>query len=394
MISYLRAPLINVNDEVMTLVEWVKQAGDVVRPGEILAVIETTKSTAEIEAEGEGYLHPLVEAGAEIRVGQAIAALKVRADDPVEPVEDRPAQATGSTVPAASADVQPGPAGSRNRRWTKKAELLARRQGLDIADLDIEPGQGDRIGEADLLAYLERTSREQRPVREDLVDGPFAENRQERVLVIGAGGAGVQILDVLSRLANQRAVGLLDDNPDLHGKTVMGVPVLGPIEQAGDFFEQGLFDGAVISIGTRISLREQIFARLKAAGVPFANVIAPSAQLRSNVSMGSGNAIMPLAQVGACTTMGDNNFLSSFVNLEHHNRLGDHCTFGPGVMTSGQVGIGDRVKFGAGVFVEPLIEIGSDSVVASGVVLTRSVPPNSLVKTRSNFVVRPRPQGS
>jgi acetyltransferase-like isoleucine patch superfamily enzyme len=59
-------------------------------------------------------------------------------------------------------------------------------------------------------------------------------------------------------------------------------------------------------------------------------------------------------------------------------------------MTSGGVRIGDRVKFGAGVFVEPLLSIGSDSVVATGVALTRSVPERSIVKTRANFVVRSR----
>jgi len=373
MTQFIYAPLINVNDDFMTLIEWTRPAGAQIRRGEVVAMIETAKSTAEVEAAGEGYFTPLVEPGSEIRVGQPIAALTESAGDPVEiPSADRPGDEAG----------EPG------RSWTRKAEILAGRHGLDVASLAIETADGERVGEADVLRFLER-----RPAAEAGPAG-MIENRPgggiERVVIVGAGGAGAQVLDILTRVQGQRAVGLLDDDPALAGRSIYGIPILGAVSDAARLLEEGVFDAAVISIGTRTELRAEIFERLAAEGIPFTNVIDPRSAVLTDVSTGIGNVITPYVQIAASARIGDNNFFSAFVDIEHHNVVGSHCTFGPGVMTSGGVRIGDRVKFGAGVFVEPLLSIGSDSVVATGVALTRSVPERSIVKTRANFVVRSR----
>lgn len=373
----IHAPLINVNDDSLILLEWLRSPGVFVRRGEVIAVVETTKSTADLESDGEGYFAPLVEAGAEIRVGQVLAALTENPGDPIEIPAEQPAH---PAVPA-----------SDTRRWTRKAEILAKRHGLDLSSLDIEPADGETVGEADLERYLASTAAmpvDMADETADLLGGNRPHGGVERVLVIGAGGAGAQILDVLTRVPDQRAVGLVDDAAQLHGRVMLGVPVLGGIDDAVRFFEEGLFDGAIISIGTRTSLRAEIFERLSGRGVPFTNVIDPRAAVLTNVKLGAGNAVMPFVQLATSAVVGDNNFFSTFVDIEHHNRVGSHCTFGPGVMTSGGVQIGSRVKFGAGVFVEPLLSIGDDCTVATGVALTRSVPAKSVVKTRANFVVR------
>ena len=70
--------------------------------------------------------------------------------------------------------------------------------------------------------------------------------------------------------------------------------------------------------------------------------------------------------------------------------LGSHCAFGPGVVTSGNVTIGNGIRFGTGIFIEPLISIGDGSVIASGSVITKDVPPDTTVKHRENVVARTR----
>jgi sugar O-acyltransferase (sialic acid O-acetyltransferase NeuD family) len=383
--AYIHAPLINVNDDEMTLIEWTKPAGTRVARGEVVAVIETTKSTADLEAEAAGFLTPLVEPGSLIRVGQVIGALT---EQPGEPV----------SLPEGKGGAEVGlPPRLDRRRWTKKAEIIAARHGLDPAALEIAPADGQTVSEADVLGYLAARGvtppgegSVPKPAGTDLTGSRLPHGGLERVLVIGGGGAGLQILDVLTRVPHQVAAGVLDDDAALHGKTLLGAPVLGGIGEAARLLAQGVFDAAIISIGTRTELRAAIFERLRGAGVPFTNVIDPRAAILSGAALGAGNAVMPFVQVAAATRVGDNNFFSAFVDIEHHNVVGSHCTFGPGVMTSGGVQIGSRVKFGAGVFVEPLLRIGDDCTVASGVALTRSVPGNSIVKAKANFVVRPR----
>jgi sugar O-acyltransferase (sialic acid O-acetyltransferase NeuD family) len=375
MTHFVRAPLVNVNDDEMTLVEWLKDDGAVIRVGEAIAVLETTKATADLEAEAAGVLRVLVDAGADIAVGQVLAAITASADTPIPtpPEPDLDESSTSAASPGA---------------WTRKADIVARRAGLDLAELNLIPQDGLRITEADVQLYLSAGAA---PPSTDgeLLPLP-GQAGLERVLVIGAGGAALQILDVINQVPGQRAVGLVDDNPGLQGRSLMGVPIMGTVAQMPDLMVQDRFDAVIISIGLTTELRAALFARVSGWEIPFTNVIDPAVQIRSHVALGTGNAIMPFSYLGAAATIGSNNFISTYVNIEHHTRVGSHCTFGPGVMTSGAVRIGDRVKFGTGVFLEPHVEVGSDSIVASGAILTRSVPPHSVVKTRANFSIRAR----
>ncbi len=278
MSHYILAPLINVNDEEMVLIEWLKPAGARVRAGEAIAVIETTKSTADLEADREGVLTPLVDPGATVRVGERIAKLESGAME-----ESGALQEYGASAPTGADAPSPRP-GEPGEAWTRRAQILAQRRGLDIQTLQLEPEDGERVTVADLERFLAGSAIEsQGPALRPVQAGP------ERVLVIGGGGAGVQVLDVLARLPGQRAVGVLDDDPALKGTELLGVPVWGSIPDAPALLEAGRFDAVVISIGTSVDLRAAIFERLRADGVPFTNVIDPRAAVLAGVDMGVGN---------------------------------------------------------------------------------------------------------
>ena len=62
--------------------------------------------------------------------------------------------------------------------------------------------------------------------------------RGEPVLVIGAGEAAIGLLRDLERSQEWRVIGLLDDNPDIHGRSLLGISVLGSITQLSDFAER------------------------------------------------------------------------------------------------------------------------------------------------------------
>lgn len=391
------------NDATATLIEWVKDAGNRVQRGEIIAIAETTKSVFEIEAPQAGYLYPLADSGQEVAVGAVIAAVSETAAS----VEAAQAWLTALQRNRAHADAAPtSPTDeSAHKPATRKAELLAQRHHLDLAQV---PAAGERITEADVLAYIEQARGEGRgaevpptaiPQRQainaslrDLVDDRYPANRVQRLLIIGGGNGAVQIIDALARIPRQRAVAIMDDNAALHGKTVAGVPVIGAIDvqRAAELLADGVIDAAVISVSTSIPFRARIFTLWKAQGIPFANVIHPSAVVGINVSWGEGNVVMAFCHFGACATVGDNNFLSAYCSIEHHCVLGNHCSFGPGVVTSSRVNIGDCVRFGTGIFIEPGVIIGADAVIASGLAITQHIPPRALLKAKIGYTVRSR----
>jgi sugar O-acyltransferase (sialic acid O-acetyltransferase NeuD family) len=207
-------------------------------------------------------------------------------------------------------------------------------------------------------------------------------------MVLGAGRGAVQVVDAIFRQREHRPVGLLDDDTSNHGKTLLGVPILGRLDEAVELHKQRKYDALIISFSNDQEARHRIYQRFSEAGIPFGNVIDPEATIHTNVMLGTGNVILANCRLGSCAAIGNNNFLSAYVNIEHHSVLGDSCTFGPGVMTSSRVVIGSHVRFGTGVFIEPGVMVGDRCVIASGSILTANVEPDSAVKSMVQTVVR------
>lgn len=381
----VKMPKVSANDDNGTIVEWLHTTSEEVNKGEILCVIETMKSIFEIESPSSGYFFPLCDVGEAVEVGATIgviADMQVSQEEVTHLLEKQEQQTLES---AALIPV------SGQSTLTIKAQLMAKRLGIDPAELG---HNGKKITEEDVKKYAENrnTSLQADRRQMDTVRDRYPEGKIQRILILGGGDGAVQVLDVLAKTVGQQAVAILDDNPDLRGKKVNGVPVTGGIDmdRIVELYEQGEFDAAVISISTIIRLRAEIFEKLKARGIPFANVIHPSVVKGINVKIGEGNVIMAFTHLGACATLGDNNFISAYCSIEHHNEMGNHCSFGPGVVTSSRVIFGDQVRCGTGIFIEPKITIGAGSVIGSGCIIWQNVPEGAVLKSKLNYVQRLR----
>ena len=97
----LKMPALSPTMEQGTLAKWLKQEGDKIEPGDIIAEIETDKATMEFEAIDEGVLEKiLVPAGTEdVAVGAVIALIAGEGDT-----------AAPAAAPAAEAAAAPAPA--------------------------------------------------------------------------------------------------------------------------------------------------------------------------------------------------------------------------------------------------------------------------------------------
>jgi len=377
-------PQVGANDEYAMLVEWNKDSGEHVKKGSVICTVETSKAVYDVEADIDGFLVPLAEEGEDVKVGSALAVLSSVEED-VESVRTW----LQNEEEAKKNLIKTGEVGH-----TKKALILARRFGIDISE--VQPKNGNKITESDVTEFNnsggKTSAKSQKPDVDDFVDDVYMENGAKRLLIVGGGYGCVQLQDAIRHVPNQRVVGILDDDTSTHGKSIIGVPVLGNVslEKALDLYKSKKFDEVAISVSTSIPFREKIFTEWTKAGIPFANIIHPSAVIGSNVSIGQGNIILAFCHIGACTKIGDNNFLSPYIDIEHHSFLGSHCSFGPGVLTSSSVDIADRVKFGTGVFIEPFIKIGSDSIISSGAIIVNHIPENSILKAKPNYVIKKR----
>jgi pyruvate dehydrogenase E2 component (dihydrolipoamide acetyltransferase) len=120
------------------LIEWLKQPGDVVRQGEVIAIVESDKANVELESVASGVLlEQLVEPGVETPVGAVIARVG-------EPGEQR---------------IQPPVAGAIAPTMEPEVSPVARKLAADYAiDLDTITGTGPRgrITREDVEAVVAR----------------------------------------------------------------------------------------------------------------------------------------------------------------------------------------------------------------------------------------------
>src|SRR5437016_4691537 len=99
-------PALSPTMEKGNLAKWLKKEGETVKPGDVLAEIETDKATMEVEAVDEGVLAKIVvpEGTADVPVNELIAVLAGEGED----VKAAAAQAGKAAAPA-NPPAQPAP---------------------------------------------------------------------------------------------------------------------------------------------------------------------------------------------------------------------------------------------------------------------------------------------
>ncbi len=82
---------------------------------------------------------------------------------------------------------------------------------------------------------------------------------------------------------------------------------------------------------------------------------------------------------GEATRIGSHNFLMEGAHISHDVQLGDHCVIGYGTKIAGDSIINDHVISSGGVLVHPGCRLGSWSLIQSGSLIYKDVPPYVIV---------------
>lgn len=199
------------------------------------------------------------------------------------------------------------------------------------------------------------------------------------IYILGAGGHGRVLLDLLKR-QGARIAALVDPKVSEFPKAeVMGVPVLPDLPNVYAkevYLVNGL--GSISAAG--LSRRSTMAQSYLDQGFSFLSVVDPTASLASQVQLGDGAQIL----MGACVQTGVNIGKGSIVNtrssIDHDVVMGEYCHIAPGVTISGSVRIGDQVHIGTGATVIQGVNIGSGAEIAAGSVVIADVPAKARVK--------------
>jgi sugar O-acyltransferase (sialic acid O-acetyltransferase NeuD family) len=355
-------PLVSPNEPEATLAAVHVQDGQRLAVGDPLCTLETTKATAEVVAEKDGYVVGLrYSAGQIARAGDILCYLADSPDSlPPEPV-----------LPAASlaSQAQEVPAGLR---ITAPALALAQSRRLDLRRLPVGP----LVTESMLQSFLEVTAQ----IEFAAFAAPVSAFDPQAIIVYGGGGHGKSLIDLLRALGTYKLAGVVDDGLPA-GEMVLGLPVLGGGEVLPELHTRGvrLAVNAVGGIGD-VSVRVKVFQKLAQAGFACPPVAHPSAVIEPSASLSAGVQVFPHAYVGSEARLGYGVIVNTGAIVSHDCLLDDYVNVSPGAMLAGDVRVGSSALIGMGVTINLGVRVGAGARIGNGATVKADVPENGLIR--------------
>jgi UDP-perosamine 4-acetyltransferase len=198
-----------------------------------------------------------------------------------------------------------------------------------------------------------------------------------KCIIIGAGGHGRVVLDILLSSGVHEVIGFVDSNPNLHGRRTDGLPVLGGLEALPALRKNGAA-GAIIAIGDN-GVRTDFARRVEALGIVLVNAVHPSANLARTVTLGRNVVVAAGALVCAHCQIGDSVILNTGCIIDHECKIGTAVHICPGVRLAGHVTVDAGTHVGIGATVIQDLHIRTEAVVGAGAVVIQDVPARTTV---------------
>ena len=201
------------------------------------------------------------------------------------------------------------------------------------------------------------------------------------IVFLGASTAFKEISEVIRDLnrveERYRVVALLDDNEALHGTSIDGVPVAGPLAAIDRYPDAGIVFG-IGSFRTRM-IRRRILEQLAQPEERYLTLVHPAAKVYPDASIGAGSII----HLG--TVIANDARIDPWSIVTFNAVVGPHCHIGTCAMVTTAVVLLARVQVGSCAFIGALscvaegVRIGPGAMVGMGTHVYRDVRPGAYI---------------
>ena len=351
-------PLLNPNEPETLLAAIHVSEGQQVSKGDPICTLETTKSTAELEAENSGYIVGLLYNEGQTLIAGDLLCYLSDSPDWTPPDTDR------SIMEKDSLSGEP-----EGLRITQPALSLAREHNLNLEELPVGP----LITKKDIQSLLKNVT--------DLgMLQPKSVFDATAIIVYGGGGHGKSLIDLLRTLGTYQILGIVDDGLK-HGEEVMGLPVLGGGDVLPDLYNQGtrLAVNAVGGIGN-LKIRMDVFHLLAQARFVCPAVVHPTAIVEPSATLSPGAQVFPHAYIGSEARIGFGTIVNTGAIVSHDCVLGDFVNISPGAILAGMVHVDNGALVGMGATVNLEVKIGTRARIGNGATVKSNVPINNIVR--------------
>jgi sugar O-acyltransferase (sialic acid O-acetyltransferase NeuD family) len=198
----------------------------------------------------------------------------------------------------------------------------------------------------------------------------------EKLLLVGAGGHCRSVIDSINRDYYSDIV--IIDLPELIGKNILTIPIVGTDSDINSLFDDGYRNG-VITIGSigHTDKRIGLYAKMKKAGYQFPAIIDPTAMIsKSNTFIAEGAFIGKGVIINTGVRIGAFSIVNTGCIIDHDCITGQFVHIGPGVRMSGGIHIHDNAHIGIGSVLIQSISIGKNTIIGAGSVVISDIEEN------------------
>jgi UDP-perosamine 4-acetyltransferase len=197
------------------------------------------------------------------------------------------------------------------------------------------------------------------------------------VVIIGAGGHGRVVLDILRAAGQHKAIGFIDADPQLAGTGIGGLSVLGQANLLPKLRAQKV-KGAIIAVGDNRA-RRSYAKKLIEQGFELVNAIHPKSVISETARLGKNIVVAAGAVVGTDSIVGDHVIINTSAIVDHECEIGQAAHICPGAALAGRVRVGEEAFIGLGCRIIQCVTIGPQAVVGAGAVIIEDVPEGATV---------------
>lgn len=192
------------------------------------------------------------------------------------------------------------------------------------------------------------------------------------LILVAAGGLVREVAEAVAVAGRHRILGIVDDEPRLHGTHIAGMPVLGGVDQLyWDHSSQIVICAGQGSVRRRIAekLAEHDIGRSR-----YATVVHPSVHIPPSCFIGVGSVLLAHVAITADVRVGRHVVAMPNVTLTHDNSIGDFATLCAGVSLAGLVTVCEGAYLGTNASVRQHLRVGIDSTLGMGSSLLSDLP--------------------
>lgn len=191
----------------------------------------------------------------------------------------------------------------------------------------------------------------------------------EKLLIVGAGGLGKEVVDLILNLDRFEIAGFLDDDPYKKNTMINQIPVMGDL---GQLDKHRAIKHLIIAIANP-AIKKRIAHIAGKIGFQFPNLIHPSVVFGSSVSLGQGNIICAGSIVSTEVCLQSFITINPQCGIGHESTLHSYSTLYWGVHLGGNTIIGESCELGTHSCVLQGLQLADNVVLGAGAVTVKNI---------------------